>query len=109
MGGGTTLVEALAHGRRSVGVDLNPLATFVTTVKTTPLSDRDARTIFRWLERIPIVDSIRAAQEAILIDPRAKNLPPTIAYMFDYLLHRVDELPYPRQRRFVQCALLRLG
>src|SRR5262245_37585312 len=38
MGGGTAIVEALALGRKAIGVDLNSLAHFVSTVKTTPLS-----------------------------------------------------------------------
>src|SRR6266446_10428935 len=35
VGGGTTLVEALALGRDAIGVDISPLAEFVATVKTT--------------------------------------------------------------------------
>ena len=38
-GCGTTLVEAKLHGRNSIGVDLNPLSTLISKVKTTPLSD----------------------------------------------------------------------
>ena len=34
-GGGTTLVEALAQGRQAVGSDLNPVAVYVSRVKTT--------------------------------------------------------------------------
>jgi hypothetical protein len=41
MGGGTTIVEALAQGRKAIGIDLNSLAHFVSTVKTTPLSVPD--------------------------------------------------------------------
>lgn len=37
-GGGTTLVEASISGKKSYGIDLNPLATFLSEVKTTPLS-----------------------------------------------------------------------
>src|SRR4051794_37735526 len=48
MGGGTTIVEVLAQGRRSVGVDLNPIATLVVAAKTTPLSARDAQVVIRW-------------------------------------------------------------
>ena len=36
-GSGTTLVEAMLEGRKGIGVDVNPLATFITTVKTTPI------------------------------------------------------------------------
>ena len=43
MGGGTVLVEASSLGRRSVGIDISGLATFVSKVKTTPLSENDIR------------------------------------------------------------------
>jgi site-specific DNA-methyltransferase (cytosine-N4-specific) len=36
-GSGTTLVEALSAGVPSIGIDVNPLATLVTKVKTTPI------------------------------------------------------------------------
>lgn len=39
-GSGTALVEAYCRGRRSFGTDLNPLATFVSRVKTTWLDSR---------------------------------------------------------------------
>ena len=38
MGGGTTLIEALRAERKVVGIDLNPIATFVANVKLTKLS-----------------------------------------------------------------------
>ncbi len=37
MGCGTTLVEALASGRKAVGVDINPVALLITKAKTTPI------------------------------------------------------------------------
>lgn len=37
-GCGTTLVEAKVHGRKSIGVDINPVAELITKVKTKPLS-----------------------------------------------------------------------
>lgn len=36
-GCGTTLVEAKVHGRKSVGVDINPVAILITQAKTTPI------------------------------------------------------------------------
>jgi hypothetical protein len=39
MGGGTTIVEARATGREAVGVDISPLAEFVTRVKSTVFSE----------------------------------------------------------------------
>jgi site-specific DNA-methyltransferase (cytosine-N4-specific) len=50
-GSGTTLVEASILERNSVGIDLNPLAVFLSKVKTTPISVRDLKenywTIYR--------------------------------------------------------------
>ncbi|MGJ1194604.1 DNA methyltransferase [Sphingobacterium siyangense] len=37
-GCGTTLVEAKIHGRKSIGVDINPVAQLITSVKTSPLA-----------------------------------------------------------------------
>lgn len=37
LGGGVTLVEGLSAGRRIIGVDINPVATFVSDVQTTPI------------------------------------------------------------------------
>ena len=36
-GCGTTLVEANAHGKASIGTDINPVARLITKVKTTPI------------------------------------------------------------------------
>ncbi|MDR0307991.1 MAG: site-specific DNA-methyltransferase [Chitinispirillales bacterium] len=36
-GCGTTLVEAKLHGRKSIGVDINPVAELITKVKTNPI------------------------------------------------------------------------
>lgn len=36
-GCGTTLVEAKAHGKKSIGTDINPVAQLITRVKTTPI------------------------------------------------------------------------
>lgn len=51
MGGGTTLVEALALGRHAIGVDISSLAAFISQVKTTLYSEDDLETLERWVER----------------------------------------------------------
>lgn len=48
-GSGTTLVEALATGRRAIGVDLNPMAVFITQVTIAPA---DVRTLVAAFERL---------------------------------------------------------
>jgi len=53
VGGGTTLVEALAHGRHSVGIDVSSLATFVAETKTYIFNDSDLRALERWSMTAP--------------------------------------------------------
>ncbi|HOE12284.1 MAG TPA: DNA methyltransferase [bacterium] len=49
MGGGTTLVEAMQLGRRSIGTDLNTLAVFVSRAKTSMYTDEDISAIWAWV------------------------------------------------------------
>ena len=51
-GCGTTLVESVLLGRNSVGNDFNPLATLLTKVKTTPMSDIQLSKIHNLMEYI---------------------------------------------------------
>ena len=45
VGGGTTLVEALAAGRNAIGIDISELAHFVSLAKTAIFDDFDFRRI----------------------------------------------------------------
>lgn len=53
MGGGTTLVEAIALGRHSLGCDINSLAVFLAKVKTTILNNDDLTRIANWVCELP--------------------------------------------------------
>jgi hypothetical protein len=52
VGGGTTLVEALASGRHAVGVDISTLAEFVARVKTTIFAEAELEKLEAWSKRI---------------------------------------------------------
>src|SRR5258708_1892444 len=52
VGGGTTLVEAIAAGREAVGVDISTLAEFVTGIKCTVFSEAELDTLERWAGRV---------------------------------------------------------
>lgn len=108
MGGGTTVVEALAAGRKAVGIDINPLAHFVTTVKTTPLSPRDKEAILVWADEV-CRSSDMPTGDVSASDPRLSNVPNDIK---SYLIHTsssVQQLRFRRQKLFARSALLRLG
>jgi DNA modification methylase len=53
VGGGTTLVEALAAGRNAIGVDISALAGFVATVKSTVYSEAELNRLAAWAKRLP--------------------------------------------------------
>ena len=53
VGGGTTLVEALATGRNAIGVDISALAGFVATVKSTVYSEAELNRLETWAKRLP--------------------------------------------------------
>jgi hypothetical protein len=52
VGGGTTLVEAMVSGRHAIGTDISSLATFVSDVKTTILSEEELARLTRWADGI---------------------------------------------------------
>jgi hypothetical protein len=52
MGGGTTLVEALALGRNSVGSDISALAAFTASVKTRRFKPKELDLLSSWVERL---------------------------------------------------------
>ncbi len=53
VGGGTTLVEAMALGRHSLGIDISPLSSFICEAKTLVLTDQEVAAFERWRSRIP--------------------------------------------------------
>ena len=59
VGGGTTLVEALAAGRHAIGVDISALAEFVARVKTTVFSESELDRLDTWARRLPATIHVR--------------------------------------------------
>lgn len=104
MGGGTTIVEALAGGRRGIGSDLNSLATFITRVKTTPLTAAEWDGVWSWIEDRPLEPGVELQPPGSL-----STLPASLRVPMRRALARVKRLPSPRQQALVRCALLRMG
>ncbi|MBA7638043.1 hypothetical protein ES703_45692 [subsurface metagenome] len=107
MGGGTTIVEAIASGRNAIGIDINPLAYFIAKVKTTPLSTRNQESILYWAHRMNFHEI--ADKRLALTDSRLRNMPESLENLFIHAVSTVSQLEFPRQRRFARCVLLRLG
>lgn len=65
VGGGTTLVEALATGRDAVGADISTLAEFVASVKSTVFTDNELAAIRRWAGSVADVIDIHKPSKPI--------------------------------------------
>lgn len=59
VGGGTTLVEAMALNRDAIGIDISSLATFVSDAKTLLLDDDEFDILWRWSARLPSIINIQ--------------------------------------------------
>jgi DNA methylase len=59
VGGGTSLVEALALGRHAIGVDISALAQFIASVKTTVFTEPELSRLEAWAKRLPAAVHIR--------------------------------------------------
>jgi hypothetical protein len=78
-GSGTVLVEAIIAGRKAVGVDTNPLARLLATVKTNQIPTAEVRAA--------IEEVVRAAQPRHVLPP---DVPQRVSYWFHP--HVVEEL-----------------
>jgi hypothetical protein len=113
MGGGTTVVEALACGREVVGNDINSLAVFLARVKTTPLSRNDRDSLMRWSDNvIPSLSYWLTPTDLseFVCDRRTYNLtlPRTRALkkVMALALRSLSDLPSDEAQEFARCALL---
>jgi hypothetical protein len=114
VGGGTTLVEAMASGRHAIGTDISSLATFVSEVKTTLYGDDDLARLQRWCECI--ADGINIL-EPVAIDAHyeeagyTKHLDSAANWRLKKAIEQViataRELKPKRLEDFARCVLLR--
>ena len=108
MGGGTTIVESLASGRRVIGSDINELARFVTRVKTTPLSNHDVLEIRSWVEDVKRYTNGQRFDD-VPTGANVRNLPPEVIPFFETAIKLANKLTFRRRRMFARCALVRVG
>lgn len=113
MGGGTTIVEALAKGRRAVGNDLDSLATFVTKVATMPLDPKEARAVSKWASRVIPNLNYRISRDelaSLLNTDKTYNLTLARGRFIEKILagaiESVVQLPTKDAQDFARCAIL---
>jgi hypothetical protein len=114
MGGGTTLVEARALGRRSIGTDINSLGVFLAETKTSLFKQAELRNLRSWAHSlIPKLNlrrrSVHARDWAELGYHRNISGRSTwpIRKTLELALPSVQHLESGREQRFARCVLLR--
>jgi hypothetical protein len=116
VGGGTSLVEALASGRNAVGVDISELAEFVTKVKTTVFTDAELAVLDAWSKHVSHDIDIHKHSPTIsryaelgyykhLDHPSRWRLRKAI----EQGMASAIELGTPRLESFGRCVILRVG
>lgn len=114
VGGGTTLVEAIAAGREAVGVDISTLAEFVTNVKCTVYSEAELDTLKSWVAKIASAVDIHKPSTP-LADYQAlgyyKHLDNPSRWRFRKAIEQgiaaAITLGTPRMEAFGRCVVLR--
>ena len=106
MGGGTSIVEALAAGRFALGVDINSLAWFVTLSKTTWLSSTDATQLRDWAKNI-CSDNIEV-YPSLEIDELKRHFPKRFLCFLDGILENTRTLKGQNAKRISRFVLLRV-
>jgi len=114
MGGGTTLVEAMRLGRRSIGTDLNSLAVFVSETKTTLITDEDISGIWAWVEQAQSdLKLTRNPERPVywISHGYQRNISGRTTWpirkTLEIALAGVDSLINDKQRGFIRCLLLK--
>lgn len=114
VGGGTTLVEALALGRKAVGVDISTLAEFVATVKTTVFSNSDLAKLRDWTDGVATqIDMRKPVAASSLYDELGyyKHLDHPSRWRLrkaiEQSLHSAMLFRSPSLEGFARCAILR--
>jgi DNA methylase len=116
VGGGTTLVEALATGRHGIGADISGLATFISEVKTTVYTSIELTALQQWAGRVAQRIDIRAPADSHatlkgtgylrhLGDVQTWRLRKAISQA----LTSAESLARPRLEKFARCVVLRTG
>jgi hypothetical protein len=114
VGGGTSLVEALALGRHGVGIDISQLAEFVATVKTTVLDEDEVAALKKWAS--DLVVAIHQHKPSIhFADYAERGYYKHLDHPSRWRLRRAIEqalgtairLHTPRLEAFARCVILR--
>lgn len=111
VGGGTTLVEAMAVGRHSVGLDISSLATFVCQAKTIVVDDAEHEALRRWGRAVPDHVNIHLPARELESSDLHRHLDSKevwrVRKAIDQALASVERIRLVRAQMIARCAVLR--
>lgn len=112
MGGGTSIVEALALGRRALGTDISSLAVFLSETKSTVLSRKQLQALDDWGQRLVLKLNLHEtatrpkrwlSYQRNISDKRTWP----VRKLLEMSLRRLTDLESSAERKFARCVLLR--
>jgi hypothetical protein len=114
VGGGTTLVEAIASGREAIGIDISALAEFVSGIKSTVFSNAELDVLEHWAGRVSASVGIHKPSAA-LTDYQELGYYKHLDHPSRWRLRKAIEqslasavkLGTPRMESFGRCVVLR--
>jgi len=108
MGGGTTIIESIVSGRRAIGIDINPLSSFITKVKTTPLSTKQFQSIRDFFENLPLTINLHHQNDRHQdwIDYQ-RHIPWWLRKTLEMILDRIEEFDSEKEKQFSRMILLK--
>lgn len=109
MGGGTSIVEAFAANRNSIGIDISPIAAFVAKVKTTLLSRSEIEQVKSWAAQYSdtTVKDLAFDNDFWQEEGYQLNVPWNLKKQINFFLEQLPQLQTTRLQKFAQCAILK--
>lgn len=113
-GGGTTLVEAMALGRHTLGIDISSLSTFICKAKTLVAADHEIELFEHWRSRIPKIINMHApsirfehyAKTGYYRNLEGKDLW-RLRKAIEQSLVTIEQIHLPGSEILARCAVLR--
>lgn len=116
MGGGTTLVEAIALGRHAIGTDISSLASFVSKAKTLIFSNSEFRRLESWASELNKTINIHLpsiSSQYYFDAGYHKHLGSSLTWrlrkVLEQTLASAETLPSRKLETFARCVVLRTG
>ena len=103
-GSGTTLLESELHGRRSIGIDSNPVACLIARAKTTPLFDYELGCLKRFAKVLSAAPKINYEATVPTILPNQNHwFSAEMLSELSWLKKEIERLRFRGLKQYLRC------